>query len=327
MSAPSYSFEAPTATKPKLGISACLMGAEVRYNGGHKLSHLCCDSLSQYFDFIPACPEVAIGMGIPREAIRLVGDPEKPQAVGSVNGDMNVTQALADYGEHMATQMSDICGYIFMQKSPSCGLERVKVYRDNGVPFDGGGRGIYAQAFCDRHPNLPVEEDGRLNDPVLRENFITRVYAYAAWQVLLQDGITRRTLTEFHSRYKYQLMANDPVQYRLLGNLLGNMGKTDPTEICAHYFSELMNALKKPATRRTHTNVLQHLCGYLRKTIGAEDKQEIQAVIDKYHQGIVPLVVPLTLLKHHFRQHPDPYVALQVYLQPHPENLSLRNAI
>ncbi|TDV55504.1 uncharacterized protein YbgA (DUF1722 family) [Pseudomonas graminis] len=315
------------ASKPKLGVSACLMGVEVRFNGGHKESHLLTRALTEYFDFVPACPEVAIGMGIPREAIRLVGDPDHPQAVGSVHHAMNVTEQLADYGEHMATEMSDICGYIFMQKSPSCGLERVKVYRDNGVPFETGGRGIYAQAFCARHPDLPVEEDGRLNDPVLRENFITRVFAYAAWQTLLKNGITRRTLTEFHARYKYQLMANDPVQYKTLGNLLGTMGRNDPAEIAPRYFSQLMSALKKPATRRTHTNVLQHLCGYLRQTLSASDKKEIQGVINQYHQGIVPLVVPLTLLKHHFRRHPDPYIALQVYLQPHPENLSLRNAI
>jgi uncharacterized protein YbgA (DUF1722 family)/uncharacterized protein YbbK (DUF523 family) len=315
------------ASKPKLGVSACLMGVEVRFNGGHKESHLLTRALTEYFDFVPACPEVAIGLGIPREAIRLVGDTDHPRAVGTVHHAMDVTEQLADYGEHMANEMSDICGYIFMQKSPSCGLERVKVYRDNGVPFETGGRGIYAQAFCARHPDLPVEEDGRLNDPVLRENFITRVFAYAAWQALLKSGITRRTLTEFHARYKYQLMANDPVQYKALGNLLGTMGRNDPTEVAPRYFSQLMSALKKPATRRTHTNVLQHLCGYLRQTLSASDKKEIQGVINQYHQGIVPLVVPLTLIKHHFRRHPDPYIALQVYLQPHPENLSLRNAI
>lgn len=313
--------------KPKLGISACLMGVEVRFNGGHKESHLCTRALNEYFDFIPLCPEVAIGMGVPREPIRLVGDPERPEAVGTVNSELNVTRQLAEYGARMANEVGDICGYIFMQKSPSCGLERVKVYRENGAPVDGGGRGIYARAFCERHPNLPVEEDGRLNDAVLRENFVTRVFAYAAWQDLLKAGVTRRALTEFHSRYKYQLMANDPVQYKVLGNLLGSMGRSDPNEIAPRYFSELMAALKKCATRRTHTNVLQHLSGYLKQTISAEDKQEIQELIGQYHQGIVPLIVPLTLLKHHFRQHPDPYVALQVYMQPHPENLSLRNAI
>ena len=313
--------------KPKLGISACLMGAEVRFNGGHKESHLCTRALTQYFEFVTACPEVAIGLGIPREPIRLVGDAQNPQAVGTVNRELNVTEALADYGVQMAEELGDICGYIFMQKSPSCGLERVKVYTEKGAPVDGGGRGIYAQAFCERHPNLPVEEDGRLNDPVLRENFITLVFAYAAWQELLKAGITRRALTEFHSRYKYQLMANDPVQYKALGNLLGSMGRSDPNDIAPQYFSDLMAALKKPASRRTHTNVLQHLTGYLKQTISAADKQEIQQLIAQYHQGIVPLIVPLTLLKHHFRQHPDPYVALQVYMQPHPENLSLRNAI
>jgi uncharacterized protein YbgA (DUF1722 family)/uncharacterized protein YbbK (DUF523 family) len=317
----------PAVHKPKLGISACLLGAEVRFNGGHKESQLCTRALTEYFEFVPACPEVAIGMGIPREPIRLVGDAENPQALGSVNRELNVTQALADYGVQMATELDDISGYIFMQKSPSCGLERVKVYRENGAPVDGGGRGIYAQAFCARHPNLPVEEDGRLNDPVLRENFITRVFAYAAWHELLKAGLTRRSLTEFHSRYKYQLMANDPVQYKALGNLLGNMGRSDPNDIAAQYFSELMAALKKCATRRTHTNVLQHIFGYLKQVISAEDKQEVLHVIGQYRLGIVPLVVPLTLLKHYFRQYPDPYIAQQVYLQPHPENLSLRNAI
>ena len=214
------------ASKPKLAISACLMGVEVsvqrRAQGIAPLTR----ALTEYFDFVPACPEVAIGMGIPREAIRLVGDPDHPQAVGSVHHAMNVTEQLADYGEHMATEMSDICGYIFMQKSPSCGLERVKVYHDNGVPFETGGRGIYAQAFCARHPDLPVEEDGRLNDPVLRENFITRVFAYAATgRRCCTSGMTRRALTEFHSRYKYQLMANNPVQYKTLGNCWATMGR------------------------------------------------------------------------------------------------------
>lgn len=321
-------MSASAVRKPKLGISACLMGAEVRYNGGHKESHLCTRTLSEYFDFVPVCPEVAIGLGIPRETIRLVGDAEQPQAVGSVSHELNVTTELAAYGEQMATELNDICGYIFMQKSPSCGLERVKVYRENGAPVDGGGTGIYAKAFCARHPNLPVEEDGRLNDAVLRENFITRVFAYAAWQTLLQEGLSRHSLIAFHSRYKYQLMASNPEQYKVLGTLLGNLGQHDDLpELAARYFTELMAALKKCATRGTHTNVLQHLSGYLKQSLGSADKQELQQLISQYHQGVVPLIVPLTLLKHHFRQHPDPYVALQVYMQPHPENLSLRNAI
>ena len=316
-----------SVVKPKIAISACLMGAEVRFKGGHQESRLCSRTLTDYFEFVTVCPEVAIGLGIPRQPIRLVGDPEHPQAVGTVQPELNVTAPLAAYGERMADELDDICGYIFMQKSPSCGLDRVKVYHANGAPVDGGGRGIYAQAFCARHPDLPVEEDGRLNDPVLRENFLTRVFAYSDWQQLLREGLTRRGLTDFHARYKYQLMAHNPVQYKTLGNLLGTMGQTEPETLGPRYFSELMAALKKCATRRTHTNVLQHISGYLKQAISAEDKQEMQHVIGQYRHGIVPLVVPMTLLKHHFRQHPDPYIAQQVYLQPHPENLSLRNAI
>ncbi|MFI8375262.1 YbgA family protein [Pseudomonas helleri] len=316
-----------THCKPKIAISACLLGAEVRFNGGHKESRLCSQALSEHFDFVPLCPEVAIGLGIPRQPIRLVGDSAKPQAVGSVDSTLDVTHALHDYGASMAATHTDICGYIFMQKSPSCGLERVKVYQDGGRPAELSGRGIYANAFCAAHPDLPAEEDGRLNDPVLRENFLTRVYAYSAWQDLLKAGLTRRSLTEFHARYKYLLMAHHPVQYKTLGNLLGSLGKNPPQAIAAQYFSELMKALKKCATRRTHTNVLQHISGYLKQSISREDKQEMQQLIGQYLHGVVPLVVPLTLLKHHFRLHPDPYIARQVYLQPHPENLSLRNAI
>ncbi|QPO18704.1 DUF1722 domain-containing protein [Pseudomonas sp. Y39-6] len=314
--------------KPKIGISACLLGENVRFNGGHKQSQLCSEVLAAYFDFVPLCPEVAIGLGIPRETIRLVGDAASPQAVGSVHRELNVTAPLGEYGEKMAAEHSDLCGYIFMQKSPSCGLERVKVYRENGAPVDGGGRGIYAQAFCARHPNLPVEEDGRLNDPVLRENFLTRVFVYASWQQLLGEGLSRHRLLAFHARYKYLLMAHSPAHYKSLGNLLGGMAKGEDLDaLGSGYFSALMSGLRKCATRGTHTNVLQHISGYLKQAISADDKQEMQTVIGQYRQGIVPLVVPLTLLKHHFRLHPDRYIAQQAYLQPHPENLSLRNAI
>lgn len=316
-----------SVSKPKIGISACLLGAPVRYNAGHKESRWCSRILVEHFEFVPVCPEVAIGLGTPREPIRLVGDKDHTQAVGTVNRDINVTAPLAAYGEQMAAELTDLCGYIFMQKSPSCGLERVKIYRDNGAPQREGGRGIYAQAFCARHPDLPVEEEGRLCDPVLRENFLVRVGAYAQWQALLAEGLTRRGLTEFHSRFKYQLMANNPLQYKVLGKLLGSMGRGNAEQIGPQYFSELMQALKRCATRGTHSNVLQHISGYLKRDIDAQDKQELQQLINQYREGIVPLVVPMTLLKHLFRIHPDPYIAQQTYLQPHPENLSLRNAI
>ena len=320
-------MQEPSVSKPKIGISACLLGAPVRYNAGHKESRWCSRILVEHFDFVPVCPEVAIGLGTPREPIRLVGDKDNTQAVGTVHPDINVTEPLAAYGERMAGELTDLCGYIFMQKSPSCGLERVKIYRNNGAPQREGGRGIYAQAFCARHPDLPVEEEGRLCDPVLRENFLVRVGAYAQWQALLAQGLSRRALTEFHSRFKYQLMANNPLQYKVLGKLLGSMGRGDADVIGPRYFSELMQALKRCATRGTHSNVLQHISGYLKRDIDAQDKEELQRLITQYREGIVPLVVPMTLLKHLFRIHPDPYIARQTYLQPHPENLSLRNAI
>jgi len=217
---------------------------------------------------------------------------------------------------------------IFLQKAPFYCLDEVKVYLDDGHPAVQGGRGVYAQAFCAQRPDLPVEEEGRLHDPVLRENFISRVYAYADWQRLVAGGLTRGGLVRFHSRYKYLVMANNPQAYRTLGRLLGSMSKDDdPQSIGPRYFSQLMQALRRCASRGTHCNVLQHLSGYFKDSLTQQDKAELQTIISQYQQGVVPLVVPLTLLKHHLRKHPDPYLLQQAYLQPHPESLGLRNAV
>lgn len=313
-------------SKPKIAISACLLGEEVRFNGGHKRSTLCAEQLIEHVQFVRVCPEVAIGLGTPREPIRLVGEVASPRAVGTVSG-QDVSAKLHDYGTQMSEALKGISGYIFMHKSPSCGLHRVKVYHSNGLPVPGGGRGLYAAAFCAANPDLPVEEEGRLHDPVLRENFLTRVYAYADWQHLVSQGMDCHTLTTFHARYKYLLLATNPEQYRALGKLLGGLDKHNLNELAPRYFSALMVALQKCATRGTHSNVLQHISGYLKQTLSAEEKQEMQQLIEQYRRGYVPLVVPLTLLKHHFLLHPDRYIAQQVYLQPHPENLSLRNAL
>lgn len=317
----------PSRPTIKIGISACLLGSPVRFNGGHKESRLCSETLARHFEFVPICPEVAIGLGTPREPIRLVGDRTNPRAIGTVHSELDVSDALTAYGEQIAAELDDLSGYILMQKSPSCGMERVKVYQANGHPGDGGGSGLFARALMQARPDLPVEEDGRLNDPVLRENFLTRVFAHAEWQRLLNAGLTRKALVDFHSRYKYQLMATDPVQYKALGRVVATIGNMPLDEFAPPYFLQLMAALKKTASRGNHSNVLQHLSGYLKHDIGSEDKRELQYLITQYREGVVPLVVPLTLLKHHFRRHPDRYVANQAYLQPHPENLSLRNAI
>lgn len=311
--------------RPKLGISACLLGEPVRFNAGHKESRLCSQSLAEHFDFVPLCPEVAIGLGIPRAPIRLMGTPAAPRAVDTRQPQRDHTEALSEFGEIMAEQLTDISGYIFMQKSPSCGLARVRVYQANGEVAK--GRGIFASAFCARRPDLPVEEEGRLNDPVLRENFFTRVYAHAQWQALCLEGLTHKAIIAFHSRYKYQLMAHNPVQYKALGRLLSDIGKHPAAEIGPRYFSALMTALGKCATRGTHSNVLLHLSGYLRTHLSQHEKAELKHLIEQYRGGFIPLVVPITLLKHHFNCHPDRYITQQAYLQPHPETLSLRNAV
>ncbi|MGE6661185.1 YbgA family protein [Pseudomonas sp. NPDC077408] len=319
----------PNASRPaiKVGISACLLGSPVRFNGGHKESRLCSETLAKHFQFVAVCPEVAIGLGTPREPIRLIGDPDSPRAVGTVHPELDVSEALTAYGKQIARELGDISGYILMQKSPSCGMERVKVYQANGHPIDGGGSGLFAHALMQARPDLPIEEDGRLNDPVLRENFLTRIFAYAEWQRLLEAGLTRKALVEFHSRHKYQLMATNPLQYKALGQMVATVGNKPLDEFAPVYFSRLMAALKTTASRGTHSNVLQHLSGYLKNDLCGDDKQELQRLISQYREGIVPLVVPMTLLKHHFRRHPDRYVASQVYMQPHPEDLSLRNGI
>ena len=313
-----------------VGISACLMGAPVRFNGSHKRSRFCTDTLSRYFDFVSLCPETAIGLGTPREAIRLVSaTPEaEVRALGSNNPDLDVTAPLADYGRQQAASLSHLCGYIFMQKSPSCGLFSVKRYLANGHP-EGTASGIFADAFCKANPLLPVEEAGRLNDAALRENFMTRVFTYHDWQEFSRQGITARGLIEFHSRYKYLVMAHSQTHYRALGRILADIGNQDVQIVANEYFTQLMTALARPASRAMHTNTLMHLQGYLKNLLSRADKAELSEVIRQYHQGIVPLIVPLTLLKHHLNHHPEAsaYARRQVYLNPHPYELGLRNAL
>jgi len=313
--------------KIKVGISSCLLGQNVRYNGGHKHSALCTDSLARYFEFVPTCPELGAGLGVPRPAICLVGDPEAPRVVRVDNPAFDVTKPLQEFAAQRIPHLHDLCGYIFIKNSPSCGLFRVKVYQDNGYPHQQPGRGLFAAALTRAMPLLPVEEDGRLQDPVLRENFITRVFAWHNWQYLVQQGLTAARLIDFHSRYKYTLMAHSPQDYQALGRLLADAGKHDPHTLGAQYFTRLMQGLQNPATRKTNTNVLMHLQGYLKQKLETREKQHMSGVIDQYRKGILPLVVPVTLLRHHFHQHPDPYIERQAYLQPYPDELSLRNQL
>jgi len=316
-----------TTSRIKVGISSCLLGQDVRYNGGHKHSALCTQQLAQYFDFVPTCPELGAGLGVPRPAIRLVGDPAAPRAVHVDHPGTDVTTRLQDYAEQRVPQLGDLCGYIFIKNSPSCGLFRVKVYQDSGYPHPQGGRGVFAAALTQAMPLLPVEEEGRLQDPVLRENFVTRVFAWHAWHELKRAGLTARALTDFHARYKYTLMAHRPQDHAELGRLLADAGRHDPQTLGEQYFTRLMQALQQLATRKTHTNVLMHLQGYLKKQLAPREKEHMGSVIEQYRKGILPLVVPVTLLRHHFHQHPDPYIERQAYLQPYPDDLRLRNQL
>jgi len=310
----------------KLAVSACVLGQPVRYNGGHKRSALCVELLGQAFDFVPLCPEVGIGLGTPRPPIRLVGSPESPRAVGVGDASLDVTERLQEWAERVAATLEGVSGVILMQRSPSCGPFRVKVYREDGRPPQFGS-GIFAAALGRRLPELPIEEEGRLHDPVLLENFVVRVRAYGEWQRLLAGGLTRGSIVAFHSRYKYLLLAHDPAGYRTLGRMVAGLGEETPEAFAAHYFPAFMAALRRRATRGTHANVLQHLAGYLRRVLPAEERQELQELITQYREGVVPLVAPLVLLRHHLRRHPDPYLAQQVYLEPHPPRLGLRNAL
>jgi uncharacterized protein YbgA (DUF1722 family)/uncharacterized protein YbbK (DUF523 family) len=320
--------ETPDTPTPhiRVGISSCLLGEEVRFDGGHKRDAYILGTLGRFFELVPVCPEVGIGLGTPRQPIRLMGDPAAPRAVGSRDPSLDVTDRLIAYGQRKARELHDLSGYILKSRSPSCGMERVKVYAASGQPGRPGS-GLYARALMEALPLLPVEEEGRLGDPVLRENFVERVFAYRRWQDLEALGVTRARLVAFHTVHKLTLMAHGEERYRALGRLVGEPGRRSVQALADEYIEGFMAALKYRATRRRHSNVLMHLMGYLKRHLDSGDKAELLEVIDAYRRGLLPLVVPVTLLKHHFRRHPDPYVDKQVYLSPHPDELMLRNAL
>ena len=312
--------------KIPIAISACLLGQEVRFDGGHKNDSYINGTLSEYFEFLPFCPEVAIGLSIPRPPIRLVQHDEGLRLVGVKDASRDFTTPMQAYGERMAIELAEVSGFIFKKGSPSCGMERVKVYAPDGHSIDKAS-GLFAAVLRARHPLIPMEEEGRLGDPGLRENFITRVFVYHAWRGLNKQGLSADRLIAFHSDHKYLIMAHNQAAYRSMGKLLANAGKADIGALASEYEQELMGALAKPAKRQQHVNVLQHLLGYLSKQLDTDDKAEMVEIIEQYRHGIVPLIVPITLLKHHFRRHPHEYIERQVYLSPHPHELMLRNLV
>ena len=321
----------PTAEEVALdkilvGISSCLLGQEVRFDGGHKRDAYVTGTLSAYFDFVPFCPEAGVGLGIPRQPIRLVRQGEEIRAVGTRTPELDPTDDLAAFARRTAGQLGDVSGYILKNASPSCGMERVKVYNEKGMP-ERIGVGIYAGVLMESLPLLPVEEEGRLGDAVLRENFVERVFVYHRWQQLNRSGLTAHKLVEFHADHKYLIMAHSQETYRKLGRMVAEAGKGELDRLAEDYAVTLMAALKRPVKPRQHVNVLQHLLGYLKEHIDKLDREEMVETIEQYRQGLVPLIVPITLIRHHFRRYPDPYVMRQYYLSPHPKELMLRNRI
>ena len=314
-------------TLPKVGVSACLLGHQVRYDGGHKRNEFLIAELAKHVEYVPVCPETAIGLGIPRPTIRLVGDPENPRVLGVADPSLDLTRRLREYAESQIPSFDDLCGFVLKKDSPSCGMERVKVYAPNGQGAVRKGSGAFARVLMQRMPLLPVEEEGRLTDPVLRENFINRVYVYQRWQQLLALGLGPGGLIEFHTTHKYMIMAHSQAAYQRLGKLLSDLSGNDLQAIAEAYVQELITTLKRRVNRKRHVNVLQHIMGYLKRRIAGDDKAELAASIEAYRRGETPLVVPVTLLRHYFRNHQDKYMARQVYLAPYPESLGLRNSI
>ncbi|MFN3239222.1 MAG: YbgA family protein [Pseudomonadales bacterium] len=311
----------------KVGVGACTVGNPVRYNGEAKKRHHFIDKLGEHVKLVSFCPEVGIGLGVPRETIRLVDSDQGQRAMDSDSHSKDFTQQLIEFADKTVAQNPDLAGYILVKNSPSCGMTRMKLYKQNGDLLDHSGVGIFARRLMELLPNLPVEEDGRLNDGPLRESFAARVYVYQDWLETKASGLTPDALVKFYARYKYMLMAHHVPTYKKLGPLLADAGKRDPQTLGEEMISLIMQALKKPVTRKGYTNALQHLRGYLKRDLAADEKQDIDRAIEQYRQGIVPLIVPMNLLQYQFNRHPNEYIAGQVIMQPYPEELGLRNTI
>ena len=312
--------------KIQVGVSRCLLGDEVRFDGGHKRDRYVHDVLGQYFDWVPVCPEVEIGLPVPRPTIRLVRVGGDLRVQGSRDPSLDVTEALDGLYERERERFAGVRGFILKRGSPSCGMERVKIHHEEGRP-DRTGVGAFARALMAHRSTLPVEEEGRLNDARLRENFIARVFAYDRWCKLVEQPLDVAALQRFHARHKMQLMAHNQAGYRRLGPLVAAARPENlPQTLCA-YERGFMDTLSRKASKRSHANVLQHMSGYLKRHLDAGDKAELADVIDRYRRGLLPLVVPLTLLRHHFRRHPHPWISEQVYLDLHPAELMLQNHV
>ena len=311
----------------RLGISACLLGQEVRFDGGHKRDRFLTDELGKYVEWVPVCPEVEVGMGTPRETIRLVRIGQDTRMVTTRSG-IDYTDRMREWAHDRMGELSreDLDGYVLKKDSPSCGMARVKVTTGNGAPTR-DGRGLFAAVLLERWPLLPVEEEGRLSDPRLRENFIERVFAFRR----LKDQFKRRwtigSLVAFHTVHKMTLLSHSTTAYQKMGQLVARASERPRAELRQEYERIFMTTLALPADARRHTNVLMHMAGHLKSKLDSASRQELASCIDEYRRGLLPLVVPITLIAHHVRAHDVQYLAGQTYLRPHPRELMLRNHV
>ncbi|RDL44626.1 hypothetical protein DN730_09580 [Marinomonas piezotolerans] len=313
--------------KIPVGISSCLLGENVRFNGGHSRSTYCLGPLAEHFEYHAFCPEMSAGFGTPRPTMRLVGDPDDPQLIFSSKSSGDLSAQLKQANHRYLDNLPALDGYIVMKNSPSCGLSRIKVYQDNGHPHMKRVTGLFTQALKDRYPTLPIEEDGRLNDPALRENFLLRVFAHHEFRLSVLNAPSMKSLIDFHSRYKYVVMAHSQPAYKALGKLLSGQEKCSLDELTERYFSQFMSAISQPAKRKNHCNVLMHLVGYLKRQVDVEVRKDILDVVEQYRRGEVNLTTPITLLYHYLKLYGSEYVKQQRYFAPYPHSLGIRNTV
>jgi uncharacterized protein YbgA (DUF1722 family)/uncharacterized protein YbbK (DUF523 family) len=313
--------------KVRLGISTCLLGESVRYNGGHQLDHFLRDTLGKYVQYVPVCPEVECGFGVPREAFRLIGQPAHPRLI-TINTKQDFTERMENWARRRVVEIEreGLSGFIFKGGSPSSGMERVKVYNEKGVPAKVGS-GIFARIFMEHFPLIPVEEDGRLHDPVLRENFIERIFTWRRWGRVMQESNPLHAIVDFQRRHKLLIMSHSPKHLQAMGRLVADAKGIPRENLVSLYQTLLMEAMRLKATPRKNTNVLMHMMGYFKKDLDTSEKQELLEIIDDYRRELVPIIVPVTLISHYVRKYNQPYLKDQTYLNPHPLELQLRNHV
>lgn len=314
-------------SKPKIGVSSCLLGHKVRFDGGHKHERFLTDLFGTFIEWIPICPEVEVGMGVPRETVRLVGTSTNPKMIAEKSG-TDWTEAMNRFAAKRLCEFAEnqLSGYVFKKNSPSCGMERVKIYNDRGMS-ERQGRGLFAAALMQRWPLLPVEEEGRLNDLKLRENFIERVFAYHRWLQAASERKSPGALVRFHTGHKYLLLAHSQRHYRQLGRLVAGAKQRSLAAVYRDYGRIFMQALAVHATERTHANVLDHMMGYFSKRLTATERQELVQLIGDFRRRLIPLIVPITLMRHYTNKYQIAYLQGQLYLEPNPKELMLRNHV